>query len=145
MKNLFLQKGIILIACILCSLLFFSFSAMAGKSEEMAAIDAAENFLQLIDSGQYQESWQQTAPFFKSQVSQKQWAEQLQNVRPLFGAAEKRVIKTARHATSLPGAPDGEYFVLQFDTVFEKKKGSIEMVTMSQIGGQWQVAGYFIR
>ena len=145
MKNLGTQKSIILRAFILCLLLFVPFSALAEKAEEKAAIDAAEHFLQLIDSGQYQESWQQTAPFFQSQVSQEQWADQLQNVRPLFGATEKRSIKSTRHATSLPGAPDGEYFVLQFDTVFEKKKGTIETVTMTQADGQWQVAGYFIR
>ena len=145
MKNLDSQKSIILRTFILCLLLFVPFSALAEKSEEKAAIDAAEHFLQLIDSGQYQESWQQTAPFFQSQVSQKQWADQLQNVQPLFGAAEKRAIKSARHATSLPGAPDGKYFVLQFDTVFVKKKGALETVTMSQIDEQWQVAGYFIR
>lgn len=145
MKKLCLRKCIILKALILCSLLFAPISAIAEKSEEKAAIDAAAHFLQLIDSGQYQESWQKTAPFFKSQVSQRKWAEQLQNVRPLFGATAKRAVKSVRHATSLPGAPDGEYFVLQYDTIFEKKKGSIETVTMSQIGGQWQVAGYFIR
>lgn len=119
--------------------------ANAQKSDEQTAVASAEHFLQLIDSGKYQESWQQTAPIFMSQVSRKHWAEKLQGLRPPFGAAEKRTIKAAHHATSLPGAPEGEYVVFQFDTRFANKKGAIETVTMSHIGGEWLVAGYFIQ
>ena len=37
----------------------------------------------------------------------------------------------------LPGAPDGEYVVIQFETSFEKKKSSVETITpMKEKGGR---------
>jgi hypothetical protein len=48
--------------------------------------------------------------------------------------------------TTLPGVPDGEYVVVQFDTSFEKKKTAIETVTpMKEPDGRWRVSGYFIK
>jgi hypothetical protein len=40
-------------------------------------------------------------------------------------------LKSAEYKTSLPGAPDGEYVVLIFNTVFENKKAAVETVTMT--------------
>jgi hypothetical protein len=48
--------------------------------------------------------------------------------------------------TELPGAPDGEYVVFQFDTQFEHKRAAVETVTpMRDPDGSWRVSGYFIR
>lgn len=55
-------------------------------------------------------------------------------------------MKSARYRTSVPGAPDGEYVVVQFKTSFDKKAKAIETVTpMKDPDGQWRVAGYFIK
>ena len=46
----------------------------------------------------------------------------------------------------MPGAPDGEYVVIQFETSFENKKHAIETVTpMMDKDGTWRVSGYYIR
>lgn len=145
MKTRHGSTSVILKALFFLHLLFLPFSVLAQQSEEQAAAASADHFLQLIDSGQYQESWRQTAAIFKSQVAQQQWTEQLQSLRPLLGVAERRTIRSVQRATSLPGAPDGDYVVLQFDTLFEKKKGAIETVTLSHNGKEWLVAGYFVR
>lgn len=48
--------------------------------------------------------------------------------------------------TQLPGAPDGEYAVIQFETSFANKKSAIETVTpMKDPDGKWRVSGYFIK
>jgi hypothetical protein len=45
----------------------------------------------------------------------------------------------------LPGAPDGEYVVIQFESSFEKKKSAVETVTpMLEKDGKWRVSGYYI-
>ena len=50
------------------------------------------------------------------------------------------------YKTSLPGAPDGEYVVMEFTTAFTNKKSAIETITpMLDEDGQWRVAGYYIR
>ena len=57
-----------------------------------------------------------------------------------------RALKSETRAAELPGAPDGEYAVLQFESTFEKKKNAIETVTpMRDVDGSWRIAGYFIK
>ena len=47
---------------------------------------------------------------------------------------------------NLPGAPDGECVVIQYDSSFEHKQSAIEAVTpMIDKDGQWKVSGYFIK
>jgi hypothetical protein len=46
----------------------------------------------------------------------------------------------------LPGAPDGDYAVIQFSTEFAHKRTARETVTpMRDADGEWRVSGYFIR
>jgi hypothetical protein len=70
----------------------------------------------------------------------------LQATRAPLGKVASRVVKSAVYTTSLPGAPDGQYVVIQFESSFEHKKAAIETVTPS-LGedGEWRVSGYFIR
>ena len=57
-----------------------------------------------------------------------------------------RKLKSTQFATSLPGAPDGEYVVIQFEASFGNKRASVETVTpMLEKDGQWRVSGYFIK
>jgi hypothetical protein len=47
---------------------------------------------------------------------------------------------------NLPGAPAGQYVVMQFDSSFANKHSAVETVTfMLEEGGQWRAAGYFIK
>ena len=53
---------------------------------------------------------------------------------------------TKRFETSLPGAPDGEYVVIQMETSFENKASAVETITpMRDSDGEWRVAGYYIK
>jgi hypothetical protein len=55
-------------------------------------------------------------------------------------------VQTKTYKTSLPGAPDGEYVIIQFETSFENKKIAIETVTpMMDKDGNWRVSGYYIK
>lgn len=66
--------------------------------------------------------------------------------RKPLGGLESRHLDSAQFATDLPGAPDGKYVVMKFDTSFANKKSAIETVTfMLEKDGQWKVAGYFIK
>jgi hypothetical protein len=57
-----------------------------------------------------------------------------------------RKVKTKSYRTSLPGAPDGEYVVIQFDTSFVNKKAAVETVTpMMDKNGVWRASGYYIK
>ena len=128
------------------AILILAPACFAAQSNEMSAVSAAESFLQLIDAGNYAESWDATSSFFKQQVSKQQWVKQLENIRPAFGALVKREIKNKNYTKSLTGAPDGEYVVIQFSTSFTNKRSAIETVTpMLESDGEWRVAGYYIQ
>ena len=119
--------------------------AGAGPREEAAA-KAAQQWLALVDSGQYGESWQGTSSLFQGAVKKQQWEQMLTATRKPLGSMEDRKLKSADHKTSLPGAPDGEYVVLTFDTAFQNKKKAVETVTMQlEKDGTWKSSGYFIR
>jgi hypothetical protein len=57
-----------------------------------------------------------------------------------------RKLKSKQYTKTLPGLPDGEYVVIQYETMFEKKQSAIETVTpMLDKDGKWRVSGYYIR
>jgi hypothetical protein len=119
----------------------------AGDSEKgKAAVAAAEEWLTMVDHGKYVESWKEAAQYFKNSVKQEQWEQSLQAVRNPLGKLISRKVKSKTYMTSLPGAPDGEYVVIQFNSSFENKKSAIETVTpMMDKDAKWRVSGYYMR
>lgn len=106
---------------------------------------AAESWLELLDTGRFGESWVQGAATFKGAISRTAWETAVQQARGTVGNLVKRKIRSARHATSLPNAPAGEYVVIQNDVTFENRPLASETVTMmKQPDGTWRAAGYFI-
>lgn len=122
-------------------------TAMSGDfGEEAAAVSAAEKWLATVDAGNYAESWKEAAEFFRNAVKPEQWEQSMQAVRKPLGKLISRKVQTKTYMTSLPGAPDGEYVVIQFETSFENKKASIETVTpMMDKDGDWRISGYYIK
>ena len=107
---------------------------------------SANSWLALVDAAQYGQSWDEAATLFRSAVTKQEWMKAVQSARAPLGALKSRIFKTATFTRSLPGAPDGEYVVIQFDTQFENKAAAVETVTpMRQKDGAWKVSGYYIR
>jgi len=110
------------------------------------AVKAANSWLMLVDEGKYSECWDEAALFFKSAVTKEQWGKSLKGIRPSFGALISREVNSAKYMTALPGAPDGEYVVIQYKTKYEKKENAVETITpMKDKDGVWRVSGYFIK
>lgn len=118
----------------------------AEPEKEKAAVAIAESWVALVDGGKYGESWKEAAEYFRNAVKQEQWEQAAQAARQPLGKLVSRKVKTTAYKTALPGAPDGEYVVIEFETVFEHKKTAIETVTpMMDKDGKWRVSGYFIK
>lgn len=126
-------------------LLLASDAGVSSESKESAAEQAAVAWLALIDSEHYEASWNQAASLFQSKVSDSQWNEALTSGRKPLGALVSRELISATYSTSLPGVPEGEYVVLQFQTEFEAKPEAVETVTPMLDGEDWKVSGYFIK
>ncbi|MDE0104516.1 MAG: DUF4019 domain-containing protein [Bryobacterales bacterium] len=131
-----------LLAC-----LFFLTASLAGDPDAKgAARKAALEWLALVDSGQYSESWNEAATLFKGKVSSSQWARVIRSARGPLGPMRSRSFHGAVYKTELPGAPDGEYVVIQYQVAFENKADAVETITpMLDKDGVWRVSGYFIR
>ena len=131
---------------VLCAMLLIGGMAFSQATAEKAANDSADKWLALVDAGDYAASWDEAAESFKNAVSKEQWTEKVKAARGPLGRMNSRKLKSATYKTSLPGAPDGQYVVIQYDSSFEHKKSAIETVTPTMDKyGQWRVSGYFIR
>ena len=118
----------------------------SSPAAEQAAIDAAQKWLSLVDGGQYSESWEQGAEYFRSAIPKAKWEQTIKAVRVPLGAQISRVVTSKQYTTSVPGAPDGQYVVIQFTTSFKNKKSATETVTpMLDKDGSWRVSGYYIK
>lgn len=111
-----------------------------------AAERAADSWLALVDKADYSASWDQSAEILKGAVTKEQWGKALANSRGQFGKVLSRKLKSATFTTTLPGAPDGHYVVILYETSFENKKSAVETITPQLAkDGQWRVSGYYIR
>ena len=118
---------------------------IAASTPEDAAQKSAERWLSLIDAGKFVESWKTAAEYFQAAVPQKKWQRSLEAVRSRSAIWFHARSKTPNTPKSLPGTPDGEYVVLQFETSFANKKDAIETDTsMLEKDGPWRVSGYYI-
>jgi len=120
--------------------------AAAAEDPEAAAVAEAKQWLSRVDAGNYSQSWKEAAVYFRGAVTETQWVQMLTAVRSPLGQTISRKVKQTIHTTELPGAPDGEYVVILFETSFENKQSAIETVTpMKDPDGRWRVSGYYIR
>jgi hypothetical protein len=133
------------LAALLTALTTWPIGAFAQASNK-EAVKAADQFLALVDSGQYRKSWDVAADGFKSRVKKGQWEAQVKAARTPMGKFIRRTLVTEKPMSSLPGAPDGQYVVIQYDTSFDKKKEAVETVTsVKEKDGTWRMSGYFIK
>jgi hypothetical protein len=123
------------------------FPASAADEDAVAQAQvAAKGWLALTDSATYGRSWDDAAAYFKAAITKTDWEKAVKAVRSPLGAVKARKVKSATFTRTLPGVPDGEYVVIQFDSQFENKAAAIETVTPTHDkDGTWRVSGYFIK
>jgi serine/threonine protein kinase len=114
--------------------------------EQTAAVAAAQQWLAGIDAGNYAGSWTDAAESFRGAITQEKWTAALQGVRAPLGKMQIRTVDSAVTQTQMPGAPDGKYVVMQFQTAFANKNSATETVTfVLEKDGQWRADGYYIK
>ena len=125
--------------------LFAATARAADKPEDLAQA-AAESWLKLTDGGDAGASWEQAAKVFKGAVTKEQWTGAIAGVRPPLGKVVSRKVTSRQYTEKLPGAPEGKFVVIQYETVFENRAAAVETVTpMLDPDGIWRVSGYFIK
>lgn len=125
-------------------------TGLAAFADDSAAVAqaqaAATSWLALTDGGKFGESWDASSSLSKAAVTRADWEKAMKAGRGQLGAMKARKVKSATFTRTMPGAPDGEYVVIQFESQFENKAAAIETVTpMREKDGAWRVSGYYIR
>jgi hypothetical protein len=115
----------------------------------MAKTDAVRvslEWLALVDGGDYAAGWEAAASLMQDAAPKEQFGQGVGAAREPLGAVTSRSFSKAEYATALPGAPDGEYVVIQYETVFENKAQAVETITpMLDWDGMWKVSGYYVK
>jgi hypothetical protein len=111
-----------------------------------AGAQSAIEWLALIDTGSYAESWETAAEMLRDAVDKQTWVARAAGVRSPLGAAKERQLSSIEYKTSLPGVPTGEYVVMTFETGFETLRKVVESVTVAKEGDDtWRILSYFIK
>ncbi len=134
------QSNVTWVSTLLLLTLGIPASIQAQQKPAQLAQQSADAWLTLVDSGKYADSWQEASQLFKAHVTKEQWKSALTATRDPLGRMLSRKLKNATYATTLPGAPDGEYVVIQYQTSFEHKQAAIETVTPTlDKDGTWRI------
>ena len=136
---------VVLIVAALFMIIYPILSERPDTEKAEKATVAAMEFLQLVDSKKYAESWEASADLMKEKVTRQDWVEKLIKARALSGELIKRSEKDASYSTSAQDSPEGEYIALTFDSKYKRAASVSEYVTVMLEGDRWRVAGYFIQ
>ena len=123
--------------------LLWAFPALAGPAEDEAAA-SAKTWLALIDAKNYPQAYKSAADIFHQGISEARWEKMVVSGRGEIGAPKSREFQAAELTKTLPGMPDGDYANVAFQTEFETKGASTEIVTLVRENGKWKVGGYHI-
>lgn len=150
-----LAAALILAACCASAMSPAAAGQPAGASASAPALDAAgtaaangaaSGFLALLDAGNFADSWSQAAALLRGAVPQEHWNGVVGSMRKPLGDVKSRKQLSSTYTRSIPGAPDGEYVIVQYQTEFANKAGAVETVTpMREADGSWKVSGYFLK
>ena len=132
-----------MLVCVLFALI--AIAVGCGSGDEDAAVDAAAQWLELLDSGEVAKSWEQSSDIFRKKLSSEDFAKSIEGSRGSLGKSMSRKLRTAQAAQTLPNEPRGRYVVIQFDSVFANHPAMVETVTTKFEGDDWRVLGYRMR
>jgi len=121
-----------------------TFAASAGPVEDKAQADGKE-WLALLDSKHYADSWSQASALFRQKVDQATWSTQVKSVRDECGDLVSRKVSKVDPRKSLPGVPDGDYILLTYQSDFTKEQQLTETLVLTRENDHWRAAGYFIQ
>ena len=114
-------------------------------AEEEAAQRQALGFLGYLDHGRYADSYAYTGMLIRATNDRDSFALQIKKARAGTGALQSRSLIDASYATSVPGAPEGQYVLLHYDASFANRPEAVETLTLAFAKGYWRVSGYYIK
>jgi Protein of unknown function (DUF4019) len=129
---------------VLSLVLFLSITKLAvAQDAEDKARYAAEQWIVLVDDGQYEQSWKESAKSFQAWITADEWQKRAAADREKLGRKLNRKLKDIKESNSAKGRPQGQYIFVKYQSSFEKKKNLVETITtVLEPDGVWRVSGY---
>lgn len=134
------------LACLLVLLAMLGLAGAALAAEGQQAQEVAQRWLELLDRGDYDSAYYEAAPLLQGALTLDKWRETMSALAAKTGPAQEHQFLHGRPAQDLPGAPRGQYYLLVFKPRFAKQPHLLEQVALiKKTGGQWRVAGYYLK
>ena len=111
------------------------------RSDEDAARQSVDAWLSLLDAGDFSEAYEATGSLFRESVTAEELRNSMEERLALLGALESRTLSSTQRLTTVPDAPPGDYFVFEFDGVYELRPNARERVTAVSESDAWPVVG----
>ena len=109
----------------------------ADAKPNTEVVDAARQWLALVDQDRWDDSYRATGASFRKMNTPQVWADVSEKMRAQFGAAKSRTFLSEQY---LPAPPYG-YEVVKFRASYANKADAVETVTLDREDGVWHVVG----
>ncbi len=118
--------------------------AMSERLHSLA-IEAGQEWLRLVDDGEYEKSWLAASPSLRDATSRGNWVWMLESLREPLGEVSARDVASVEVKTVLPDGSRGVFLVVEFDTSFKNGERAAEVVILCrEADGVWKISGYVI-
>jgi len=114
------------------------------QSDEDAARQSVDAWLALLDAGSYSEAYDTTGSIFRDEVTPEEFRTAMEERQAILGAVESRTLSSTQRLSVVPNAPPGDYFVFEFEGVYDLRPNTRERVTAVSESGEWPVVGIYI-
>ncbi|MEO8677106.1 MAG: DUF4019 domain-containing protein [Casimicrobiaceae bacterium] len=119
--------------------------AQPTLADDKESIEAAKKWLALLDTDKAGLAWDNASKQLKSVVKKDQFVAQMRSARKALGKLQSREAVKFGRANELPGAPAGDYSIIEFEAKYKNGKLTEQLVWSIEEGDIWRVAGYFYR
>ena len=114
------------------------------QSDEDAARESVDAWFALLDARNYAEAYDATGSIFREEVTEEEFRSSMEERQTILGAVESRTLSSTQRLSVVPDAPPGDYFVFEFDGVYELRPNARERVTAVSESDGWPVVGIYI-
>jgi hypothetical protein len=104
---------------------------------------AALKFLAIVDSGNYDDTWQHAGDYLRAVSTQKEWTDGLASARGPIGALQSRELRGSAFTPKLEDGRPGRYYTVYYTSRLGGESWE-ERVTLARRADGWAVEGYYI-
>jgi hypothetical protein len=123
------------------SALFIAQPTLAATAEPTSS---AFEWLQLVDSGKYAQSYAEGSAIFHSRITELAFEQKTKLYRDATGPIKFRAVDGVSMVGDLQNLPPGQYAIVRYHSKFANQPAAVETVYLTLENGLWRVAAYDI-